>query len=239
MKKVTPLLAVAAAFMFGGCSMSAYEAVYYTDYTRYMKQSFFVSALSDFNGYPYVSMGHIAIEYGEPGFLTPSVDETSQSILTRLVNAAKAVGANGVINVNISHNMNPKSGQFYWFASGIAVRFETLPMMPHSADITLDASAQQVLEESVFDVQKWIDETISYLLENKMPFYKVLDTGQVGYFDIETQQYITTYAFVKKYGKEPKDALLAQYETAYKAKKKSEKEEKLRLKEEKKKGERN
>lgn len=132
MKKWIPAL-IASAFICGGCSVSSYRTVRYTDYTRYMKQSFYVSTLPDYSGYPYTALGDIAMEYAMPDRTAGGRAESkkSQKMLTMLVKEAKSKGANGLMNVKVSyHPATGRGGRGRWVASGTAVYFETLPPTP-------------------------------------------------------------------------------------------------------------
>ncbi|MDE6069605.1 MAG: hypothetical protein K2F92_01825, partial [Alistipes sp.] len=127
MKKL--LLSVATSVLFSSCSFSAYDKIYdkiyYTDFTRYAYDNFFVSSITDYTGSPYVALGDITIEH-YPGSGDKQELSDAQDMLDRLVRAAKNRGANGIIGYTCDLTMT-KYGPSKWIASGVAVHFDKLP----------------------------------------------------------------------------------------------------------------
>ena len=210
-----------------GCTATAYhqsyQKVYYTDYTRYMNDGFLVSALSNFTGYSYISLGNIAVEYKETSVQTVSStfsfdDMTTQNMLDRLVASAKMYNANGIINVKIAYHPSTYR-QSHWLATAEAVFFETMPPIP--------AFAQLITPPSTPSKKEFALQTIDYLLSNDMGFLQWSSSGENMYFDLIDNQYIFQKEFDEKYGKDTRLAIEIMHRSTKKAQSKAAKNNNL------------
>lgn len=134
MKKV--LFLMVATLSLTGCSKIMYtESVYTVDYREYIKDGFIISpTVTGFNYQP-ISNIEVVFNSGElrkdekgdnlqpvvpyKGYVgkTKKYAPTSKRMMDKIINEAKQMGANGLIDFKTTYN--PKNGT--WSASGIAV----------------------------------------------------------------------------------------------------------------------
>ena len=90
--------------------MQPYTRMYLTDYTCYASEGMFVSPFSDFNGVAYTPLGDVMVEYfeGRSQSGTPISPVSLQQMLDKLVGSARAINANGLLNVKISFGVHSK-----------------------------------------------------------------------------------------------------------------------------------
>lgn len=229
MKKI--LLLAAAAATLTGCSYEAFDKIYYTDFTRYTNRGVFVSSVSDYAGEPYVAMGDIAIQAFDSGdFNTVSLNP--QQVLDKVAAAAKQKGANGVIGYSSHYTPGSKYSRGYWYASGVAVHFETIPTtptIPISSAITISADQGNNIYPSEYigysDTQKAeiAQQTVDYLIANKMRFVEWTAMNGDLCFDIIKKKYIPCKEFDEKYGEATRYAIEMMYKDAKKAQRKAQK----------------
>lgn len=229
MKKL--LLFAALAATLTGCSYPAYDTLYYTDFIRYANSGIFVSSITDYSGSPYVAMGDIAIQAFDSGdFNTVSLNP--QQVLDKVVAAAKQKGANGVIGYSSHYTPGSKYSRGYWYASGVAVHFETIPTtptIPISSAITISADQGNNIYPSEYigysDAQKAeiAQQTVDYLIANKMRFVEWTAMNGDLCFDIIKKKYIPYKEFDEKYGEATRYAIEMMYKDAKKAQKKAQK----------------
>lgn len=228
MKKILLLAAVAATLT--GCSYEAFDRIYYTDFTRYTNRGVFVSSVSDYAGEPYVAMGDIAIQAFDSGdFNTVSLNP--QQVLDKVVAAAKQKGANGVIGYSSHYTPGSKYSRGYWYASGVAVHFETIPTLskPKSTSTTVEGNQSIEYYPKEFDVfeenqkAEIAQQTVDYLIANKMRFVEWTAMNGDLCFDIIKKKYIPYKEFDKKYGEATRYAIEMMYKDAKKAQRKAQK----------------
>ncbi|WP_289731272.1 hypothetical protein [uncultured Alistipes sp.] len=219
MKKL--LLFAALTATLTGCSYPAYDTLYYTDFIRYANSGIFVSSITDYAGSPYVAMGDIAIQAFDSGdFNTASLDP--QQVLDKVVVAAKQKGANGIIGYSSHYTPGSKYSRGYWYASGVAVHFETMPTIPSDINISA-AQGKNIYPIEYLDTQKAeiTQQTVDYLIANKMRFIEWTPTDGDLYFDIAEKQHIPEKEFDEKYGDDTRYAIEMMYKDAKKAQRKA------------------
>lgn len=138
MKKFIAILFV-FGFVFSGCKSSYYnEVVTSLDFREYTKQGFIISPTT--SGFEYTPVSEINVSFylgnklpddlkGKKGIKMVKdrylgITEyypTSERILDKIVDEAKAMGANGIVNFKSSYISSKKYGQGYWNVSGVAV----------------------------------------------------------------------------------------------------------------------
>lgn len=104
MKKYYFLAALAALMV--GCSYPAYQKMYYADFTKYAADSMLISSSAGYSGHPYVALGKIDFEFAPAtGFKAKLIDPQliSDSMLDKVVQAAREKGANGVIGYSLQY----------------------------------------------------------------------------------------------------------------------------------------
>lgn len=224
MKKL--LLIVAIATTIVSCSYEAFDRLYYTDFTRYENSGILVSSITDYTGVPYVALGDIAVQsFDSGGFEAKTIDP--QQALDKVVDVAKQKGANGVIGYS-AHYTHSGNGRGYWYATGVAVRFENMPF-PSTKTLHNEPQTQQKstveLHKGEYDSLKQEQKielarrTVDYLIANKMPFESWNLTGDT-YFDIAQKRYIPQEEFQDKYGEDVRRAIELMYKDARKVKRK-------------------
>lgn len=134
MRKI--LFLMLASVLLAGCNKIMYtESVYIVDYREYIKDGFIISpTVTGFNYQP-ISNLEVVFSAGElrkdekgdnlqpvvpyKGYTgkTKKYAPTSKRMMDKIVNEAKQLGANGLIDFKTAYN--PKNGT--WSASGIAV----------------------------------------------------------------------------------------------------------------------
>lgn len=138
MKKFIAILFV-LGFVLGGCKSSYYNEVTTSlDFREYTKQGFIISPTT--SGFEYTPVSEINVSFylgnklpddlkGKKGIKMVKdkylgITEyypTSERILDKIVDEAKAMGANGIVNFKSSYISSKKYGQGYWNVSGVAV----------------------------------------------------------------------------------------------------------------------
>ncbi len=191
------------------CSLPAYEKLYYTDFTRYAHEDFFVSSLTEYTGNPYTALGNIAVEYYTGSGAGQQKPADSQNMLDRLVQAAKKVGANGIIGYSMSNKYDPKK----WIASGIAVHFDNPPYMPSNLVLVTP-----ITPENTRDFAK---ETVDYLITNDIRFLIWPSANEEFYFDLDQNTHIPRKEFDTKYGEDVRNTIVSMYQKARKTQRKS------------------
>lgn len=233
MKKTLILAAIAATL--AGCSYQAYDQLYYTDFTRYSKYGVFVSSIADYAGSPYIALGDIAIRAVDSGDFTP-IPLEPQQVLDKVVAAAKQKGANGVLGYTAHYTPGGRNGRGYWYATGVAVKFEENSKIVKSADVlkyqlneapapaTADRTAEydSLLQKQKEEIAK---RTANYLIENKKRFIQWTPVDGDLYFDVVEKKYISEKDFDKKYGDDTRYAIEAMYKDLRKSQKKSTKQQ--------------
>ncbi len=221
------LLLAAIAATLAGCSYEAFDRLYYTDFTRYAHNGIFVSSISDYAGLPYVALGDVAVQSFDSGGFDAKTLEP-QEVLDKVVDVAKQKGANGLIGYSAHYTSGSKYSRGYWYATGVAVRFETLPSIPHINNLPIvSTDKEQTVESSSQESDKFILEqriefakrTTDYLIENNIRFLKwsVMDGDLC--FDITTKTYIPYEKFDKLYGDDTRLVIEAMEKDARKEKK--------------------
>lgn len=213
MKKLLLLAAIAATL--AGCSYEAFDRLYYTDFTRYANNGVFVSSISDYAGSPYVALGDVAVQSFDSGdFNAKTLDP--QQVLDKVVVLAKQKGANGVIGYSAHYSPGGKYSRGYWYAKGVAVHFESMPVVPHveMVPVTLPTFG---IEDKV-DLAK---RTVDYLMENDIRFVGWSARDGDLCFDISTKTHIPYGEFDKLYGENIRRAIEVMEKDARKAKKKA------------------
>ena len=210
-------------FLLGGCSFSAYDKTYYTDFTRYAKDDFLVSSVTDYTGTPYVALGDIIIEH-YPGNGDEQELSDAQDMLDKLVQAAKKRGANGIIGYTCDLTMT-KYGPSKWTASGIAVHFDNLPNMSKTLLFDENAEGGKNVEDDSRDeeIMNFAKQTVDYLIENDTKF--IIWSAIYGdlYFDLNQKKHIIQKEFDAKYGENMGYTIDTMYRAVKKANRKASK----------------
>lgn len=214
------LLLIATAVFSTACSFPAYEKLYYTDFTRYAHEDFFVSSLTEYTGNPYTALGNIVVEYYRGSGSGQQKPADSQDMLDRLVQAAKKVGANGIIGYSCHLTTASKYSTSKWIASGTAVHFDNPPHIPDA--LPFDNKAVQVTTE---DAKSFAQQTVDYLIANDIKF--IIWSAAAGelYFDLGLKKHIPQKEFDTKYGENTAYTIDILYQKARKAQRKSAKQE--------------
>lgn len=221
------LMIIVSAILMTSCTVvdnvrSPYTTVYFTDYTRYASEGMYLSPFSDYNGTPYTPLGNMTVEYYAGNSNGKLISPTSlQGMLDKLVESAKALNANGILNVKVNKISNEE-----WLASGTVVKFEReMPRVeklfdnvnveqPHKEIAKSDevSSAENVkpLRISDVDADKLVNETLEYCHKNNIPLKKEENKEEYIY-DINTHSYIKHYMYWQKYGMPTYDLLMKQY----------------------------
>lgn len=212
MKKLLLLAAIAATL--AGCSYEAFDRLYYTDFTRYANNGVFVSSISDYAGSSYVALGDIAVQsFDSSGFDFKTADP--QEMLDKVVVLAKKKGANGVIGYSARYSPGGKE-RGYWYATGVAVHFESMPVVPHVETVPVALPTF-----GIEDKAKLAKRTVDYLMENDIRFVGWSARDGDLCFDISTKTHIPYGEFDKLYGENIRRAIEVMEKDARKAKKKA------------------
>ena len=188
MKKLFAILAVATTLASCG---GAYTKLYYTDFTRYADEGMYITPFSDYSGHPYSPVSNFMIEHFIGG---AGQEETDfQGMTDALVDAAKSVGANGIMNFNIEVK------DFTWYASGTAVIFEDMPEMKKG----------DIVPTSNYTGEELAKRTATYCVEHEIePFSansKLWENNAV--YDLNAKRYIDEELYIEKYGTDSVNAL--------------------------------
>lgn len=176
-------------------------------------------------------MGDIAIQAFDSGDFN-AVSLEPQQVLDKMVAAAKQKGANGVIGYSSHYTPGSKYSRGYWYASGVAVHFEAIPTtptipIPSAITISADQGNNIYLSEYIeySDTQKAeiAEQTVIYLITNKMRFVEWTAMNGDLCFDITKKKYITYKEFDEKYGEDTRYAIEMMYKDAKKAQRKTQK----------------
>lgn len=130
------LFLMMASVLLAGCNKIMYtESVYIVDYREYVKEGFIISPTVTGFYYQPISNIEVVFNSGElrkgekdndlqpvvpyKGYVgkTNKYAPTSKRMMDKIINEAKQMGANGLIDFKTTYN--PKNGT--WSASGIAV----------------------------------------------------------------------------------------------------------------------
>ncbi len=206
------LLLIATAVFSTACSFPAYEKLYYTDFTRYAHEDFFVSSLTEYTGNPYTALGNIVVEYYRGSGSGQQKPADSQDMLDRLVQAAKKVGANGIIGYSCS-SIGIEYDPAKWIASGIAVHFDNPPHIPNNLPLVAPIDTPNAMD--------FLQETVDYLIANDIRFLIWPSANEEFYFDLEQKTHIPRQEFDTKYGEDIRNTIVSMYQKARKAHRKS------------------
>lgn len=222
MKKTRFLATI--TILFSSCSFPAYDNLYYTDFTRYANDDFFVSSVTDYAGAPYAALGDIIIEH-YPGNGKQQEWSNTQDMLDRLVRAAKKAGANGIIGYTCHLTAENKYTPTKWIASGIAVHFDNLPNMPKTL-LLEETTENKVSQAAIVDkeeIANFAKQTIDYLIENDTKFIIWSAVHGDLYFDLNQKEHIPQQEFDAKYGEDAAYTIDMMYRNAKKAKRQASK----------------
>lgn len=202
------LIIVVSAILMTSCTVvdnvrSPYTTVYFTDYTRYASEGMYLSPFSDYNGTPYTPLGNMTVEYYAGNSNGKLISPTSlQGMLDKLVESAKALNANGILDVKVR---NSSYGE--WLASGTAVKFEG--EMPRVEELNVSGKIKQVIDKNV-QTEELTSKTLEYCHKNNIALKKEENKEEYIY-DINTHSYIKHYMYWQKYGMPAYDLLMKQY----------------------------
>ena len=197
MKKLFAILAVATTLASCG---GAYTKLYYTDFTRYADEGMYITPFSDYSGHPYSPVSNFMIEHFIGG---AGQEETDfQGMTDALVDAAKSVGANGIMNFNIQVK------DFTWYASGTAVIFEDMPKI-YTPETVKAGETTPTAPATNYTGEELAKRTASYCIEHEIePFSinnKLWNNDTV--YDLNAKRYIDEELYIEKYGTDSVNAL--------------------------------
>lgn len=206
------LIIVVSAILMTSCAMQPYTRMYLTDYTCYASEGMFVSPFSDFNGVAYTPLGDVMVEYfeGRSQSGTPISPVSLQQMLDKLVGSARAINANGLLNVKISFESWDEKDPYstpLWYASGTAVKFEG--EIPQVDKLFEENNVPQINNKGFYG-QDLVERTLEYCHKNNIPLKKEENKEEYIY-DINTHSYIKHYLYWQKYGMPTYDLLMKQY----------------------------
>lgn len=190
------ILIIILACVVSSCTFKPYTATYSIDFTRYMEEDFTVSSLADFTGRPYIALGNVIVEHyeGRDGLGHPIDPVTIQKMVDLLVEKAIAMGANGVISVNVTAPIHQVSAS--WFASGVAVKFKD------------NVKENNSVIFKKYDMQK--AQSIAAKEKIALVAFAKKDGVRV-YFDPDTNLYFYKNQFIRKYGHAVLEELIKQH----------------------------
>lgn len=192
MKRIFALVIVAVSL--SSCSMPAYTKFYQTDFTRYAKDGMYVTPFADYSGHAYSPVSDFTIEHFIGGMGQESTD--FQEMADVLVDAAKSVGANGIMNFKVQRS------QYTWYASGTAVVFHDMPNKYVLPTTTAVAKDGVTVENAIpqYEGDELIAQTVRYCLNNKIqPFSCDKDWNDTVY-DLNIRRFIPEDMYKQKYG---------------------------------------
>ncbi|MBQ1989776.1 MAG: hypothetical protein II231_01455 [Rikenellaceae bacterium] len=221
------LIIIVSAILMTSCIVvdnvhSPYTNLYFTDYTCYASEGIYVSPFSDYNGSSYTPLGDMAVEYYTGQANGKLISPTSlQGMLDKLVESAKVLDANGILNVKVNKISNVE-----WLASGTIVKFEgEMPKVEKLFDsVNIKRSNNEMvkpgeisgvenvkqLRNNNVDADKLVNETLEYCHKNNIALKKEENKEEYIY-DINTHSYIKHYMYWQKYGMPAYDLLMKQY----------------------------
>lgn len=178
------LLLIPALSLLASCAvMTPYFSEWSIDYSRYNKQGFFVSPLTEVEG-EYTPIATVGTTYRYGSYS----DAVSYSeILDKVVQSAIEKGANGLLGVK-TRVYGDAQGWNYAEVEGVAVKFEgkLLPQNYSSAPKTTES----INEESKYDFFK---------ANASGRTLRIKKDGEPYYYDPETKKYISEEEFLKIY----------------------------------------
>ena len=205
---------VIVAMTMASCNMPAYTKFYQTDFTRYAKDGMYVTPFSEYSGHAYSPVSDFTIEHFVGGMGQENTD--FQEMADVLVDAAKSVGANGVMNFKVQRS------QYTWYASGTAVVFHDMPnryALPTTTAVTKDG-VQVENAYPQYEGDELIEQTAIYCVSKEVqPFSCDKDWNDTVY-DLNIRRYIPEDLYKQKYGSGSVIALEKAFKAARKKSKK-------------------
>lgn len=184
MKKLLTYLI--ALITLTSCSIYGYDIIYYTDFSKYLKDGFIVSPITDFNGKSYDVVGKIVLEHS---ILS---NKTEQEIIDSLVTTAKLIGGNGIIGYNNKYIPGSKYDYSYFLYSGIVVSFK-------GVSTNFNQDIEIVKHKEIKYKEYNYEKALNLTQEKDIPIigYTKKDGLKV-YFDPDINQYLLEDMFIKK-----------------------------------------
>lgn len=212
MKRIFAMVIV--AMTLASCGSAPYTKLYYTDFTRYADEGVFVTPFADYSGHAYTPISDFTVEHYIGGM---GQEETNfQGMADALVNAAKSVGANGVMNFKVS------KVDFTWFASGTAVHFTDMPnthAMPNSEVDGAGKPTKPATPQTNYKGDELIKRTVAYCIEREIEPFGISNKlwNNTTVYDLNAKRYIDEELYNEKYGENASDTLYKAYKAAEKA----------------------